>query len=116
MNLLRKKVKKTLSGTKSKLIDEYWIESYTSGIVAVIFDTKLQWVDGYQMGDTYFEFNGQISWGYVSEKNKIEDETIEVPEMETYEALIKGDFITTVSKSKRQIIFYYIPRKLLEEG
>lgn len=89
------------SKLNTKYVDSYWVKEYPSGIIALMFNTKERWIEWHQQNDECYEF-----W-----QEEGDEETIEIPEFLPQDKM----YVPTVHQCKDQIVFYYIPFKLMED-
>ncbi len=86
------------------IIDNYWIKTYKSGIVCILFNTKDRWIN--------YDINPGISmtptgkfYTFVFGNNEIVAKTVVLP-------LIDGSYLRFSKQEKDQISWYFVPYKL----
>lgn len=84
-----------------KHVKSYWIKEYSSGIIALLFNTNERWIAYHQQNDETYEF-----WPDGCDSEVIEIDSF-LPEDRNY--------ICTEHQCKDQVVYYYIPFKLMED-
>lgn len=89
---------------EKKLIRNYWIETYESGIILLLFNTEEKGIQYHQYDDNSYCFN--VGDGFNDPD--FGEEVVNIPELK-----IEGSYIRTSTQVKDQILFYFIPIKLV---